>query len=277
MRPLLLLLIALTVTVGCNKGKHNAGQSDQASLYDQNYDDGREPLRLETSPPVSQYQSSCLNIYLAGFASGDGIYAIDPDGLGPMQPFQVFCKMDDPYPGWTLVVNAPEGGYPDIEVVADNQVLDLALRGRLHDQRLVMLLAQAGVAGVVLENNVKVTTPRFTVSMAVSEARVGHYRVSPFANGNCDQFELEADHAEFTSPEQNDFPTWSFANGSRGGNAGFFSDNQARGRNGEFRGFYWNADTCGTDCGPQGGDKMCNRYWTSGIYETALPGQVWVR
>ncbi|MCB0385150.1 MAG: hypothetical protein KDD43_07135 [Bdellovibrionales bacterium] len=277
MRSLLFFSLALIFIAGCEKGKHKSDQADYSSYYDQQYDDGREPLRLETTPPSSSYESSCLNIYQAGLGQADGVYTIDPDGSGPIRPFQVFCKMVDPYPGWTLVVNAPDGGYPDIEVVADGQILDLSLRGRLHDQKLVMLLARAGIAGVVLENNLKVITPRFTVSMAISEARVGHYRVSPFANGNCDQYELEADHAEFSTYEQNDFPNWSFANGSRGGNAGFFSDKNARGRYGEFRGFYWNADTCGNDCGPQGGDKMCNRYWTSGIYESALPGQVWIR
>lgn len=46
---------------------------------------------------------SCKDLHAAQPALGDGVYAIDPDGAGPNQPFNVYCNMTLDGGGWQLI------------------------------------------------------------------------------------------------------------------------------------------------------------------------------
>jgi hypothetical protein len=47
---------------------------------------------------------------LVAAAAPDGIYAIDPDGAGAIQPFQTYCRMSRGGGGWTLVLVSSDDG-----------------------------------------------------------------------------------------------------------------------------------------------------------------------
>lgn len=46
---------------------------------------------------------SCKEILIAGLSVGDGMYFIDPDGVGGQHPFRVHCDMTTSGGGWTRV------------------------------------------------------------------------------------------------------------------------------------------------------------------------------
>jgi len=48
------------------------------------------------------YYSSCNEILKSGYSTGDGIYTIDPDGSGSIDPFKVYCDMTTDDGGWML-------------------------------------------------------------------------------------------------------------------------------------------------------------------------------
>ncbi|MCA9689690.1 MAG: DUF4215 domain-containing protein [Myxococcales bacterium] len=66
-------------------------------------------MQLCEPPPIDQ--TSCMDWLMDMPNAKDGVYKIDPDGLGGVAAYDVYCIMEDPMlgGGWTLVLKADGG------------------------------------------------------------------------------------------------------------------------------------------------------------------------
>lgn len=69
--------------------------------------------------------ATCLAIFNADGAAGDGYYWIDPDGAGGLRPFQVYCDMTGG--GWTRVDELSHFGFGNYTEAERSQTYNYTL------------------------------------------------------------------------------------------------------------------------------------------------------
>lgn len=84
----------------CSEGSADAAPVDVAILR-------RASLATAATYPGASIGTATLscNAAKAGGATANGAYWIDPDGTGPIQPYQQHCNLTDHGGGWGLVIN----------------------------------------------------------------------------------------------------------------------------------------------------------------------------
>ncbi len=117
------------------------GQSDDSGpLLDE--------VRIRTDVPNKR---NCAEIKASGGSVGDGLYTIDVDGSGDLDPFEVYCNMTVFDGGWTLFANHKDG----IESVQSLDIVDEDVFGVLSQKRWAALRNSLSVGFLFIDENGK--------------------------------------------------------------------------------------------------------------------------
>lgn len=121
-------------------------------------------IRPAQCPGIPLYGESCQAIATGGNSVGDGFYMLDPDGEGPLEPYESYCNMSTEGGGWTLY--ATHSIEPQV-VVADTVSPDA--NGVLNDERWMAIKSTMTVGMMFID----------------VEGRVSLISKEKLVNGNC--------------------------------------------------------------------------------------------
>ncbi len=97
-----------------------------------------------TLPP-----KSCSEIKTANAAAADGVYTIDPDGVGAIAPLSVFCDMTTDGGGWTKILQYHNASYtPTASASGDITTLGTPAFAKVSDAVVNAIGAAIGVGRV---------------------------------------------------------------------------------------------------------------------------------